>query len=121
MAGKLSGKRVLVIEDEYYIAADLQRVLDAEGAVVIGPSGHLADGLALAEERLDAALLDVNLHGEPSFAIAERLHAAQVPYTLITGYDSWAIPEGYREVPRLTKPFVMARLIDAVERMVAVE
>ena len=121
MAGRLSGKRVLVIEDEYYIAADLQRVLDAEGAVVIGPSGHLDDGLVLAEEPLDAALLDVNLHGEESFVIAERLEAAKVPYTFITGYDSWAIPEDYREVPRLTKPFVMSRLIDAVERMVAVE
>jgi DNA-binding response OmpR family regulator len=117
MAGRLSGKRVLVIEDEYYIAADLQRVLDAEGAVVLGPSGHLEDGLRLAAEALDAALLDVNLHGEPSFAIAERLDAAQVPYVFITGYDSWAMPEGYKEVPRLTKPFVMTRVVEAVERM----
>ena len=119
MTGKLSGKRVLVIEDEYYIAADLQRVLDAEGAIVIGPAGRLDDGLELAATPLDAALLDVNLHGEPSFAIADRLHAARVPYVFVTGYDSWTIPDGYRAVPRLTKPFVMTRVVDAVERMVA--
>lgn len=121
MAGRLSGKRVLVIEDEYYIAADLQRVLDNEGAIVIGPSGHLDDGLALAAEVLDAALLDVNLHGQPSFAIADRLLVARVPYTFITGYDSWAIPEDYQAVPRLTKPFVMTKVVEAVERMVVVE
>lgn len=121
MAGRLSGKRVLVVEDEYYIAADLQRVLGEEGAVVIGPSGHLEDALALAAEVLDAALLDVNLHGQPSFTIAERLDAAHVPYTFITGYDSWAIPDGYKAVPRLTKPFVMTRIVDAVERMVGAE
>ena len=121
MAGKLSGKRVLVVEDEYYIAADLERVLGAEGAVVVGPTGHLEDGLALTAAPLDAALLDVNLHGEPSFAIAEKLDAAAVPYMFLTGYDSWAIPEGYQAVPRLTKPFVMAKVIEAVERMVSVE
>ena len=121
MSGRLSGKRVLVIEDEYYIAADLRRVLDEEGAVVVGPSGHLGDGLTLAAEPLDAALLDVNLHGEPSFAIAERLREAKVPYIFITGYDSWAIPDGYKAVPRLTKPFVMTKVVDAVERMVGVE
>lgn len=121
MAGRLSGKRILVIEDEYYIAADLERVLDQEGAVVVGPSGHLDDGLQLTETALDAALLDVNLHGESSFAIAERLDAARVPYTFITGYDSWAIPEDYQAVPRLTKPFVMAKVVDLVERMVTVE
>ncbi|HEY6815011.1 MAG TPA: response regulator [Croceibacterium sp.] len=119
MAGRLSGKRVLVVEDEYYIAADIARVLEDQGAVVVGPTGHLEDGLALAGETLDAALLDVNLHGEASFAIAERLSAVGVPYMFLTGYDSWAIPEGYQAVPRLTKPFVMARVTEAVERMVA--
>lgn len=119
MAGRLAGKRVLVIEDEYYIAADLERVLEAEEAIVVGPSGHLDDGLELAAGELDAALLDVNLHGEPSFAIAERLEAARVPYMFLTGYDSWAIPERYQAVPRLTKPYVMARVVEAVERMAA--
>lgn len=119
MAGKLSGKRVLVIEDEYYIAADVERVLDAEGAVVVGPAGYLTDGLALAEEQLDAALLDVNLHGEASFPIADRLVAAGVPYMFLTGYDLWAIPDDYKTVPRLTKPFVMSRVVEAVEHMVA--
>lgn len=121
MTGKLSGKRVLVIEDEYYIAADLRRVLDEEGAVVVGPSGHLDDGLRLAAEPLDAALLDVNLHGKPSFDIADRLEVARVPFTFITGYDSWAIPDDYQGVPRLTKPFVMTKVVEAVEQMVAVE
>ena len=119
MAGKLSGKRVLLVEDEYYIAADLERVLDAEGVVVVGPTGHLEDGLSLVGERLDAALLDVNLHGESSFAIAAELDAAQVPYMFLTGYDSWAIPDSYQAVPRLTKPFVMSRVVEAVERLVA--
>ena len=119
MAGRLSGKRVLVIEEEYYIAADLQRLLDAEAGLFIGPLGQLEDGLVLAAEQLDAALLAFNLRGAP-FAIAERLRAAKMPYTF-TNYDSWATPEGYRAVSRPTEPLVMAGLIDAAERMAAVE
>ena len=118
MVGRLAGKRVLVVEDEYYIAADLRQMLDEEGAVVVGPAGCLQDGVALAVPPLDAALLDVNLHGESSFALADRLEADAVPYMFLTGYDAWAIPERFGAVPRLTKPFVMASVVDAVERMV---
>lgn len=118
MTGRLSGKRILVVEDEYYIAADLQQALEAEEATVVGPVARVADALERASEPLDAALLDVNLHGEASFAIAERLTRAHVPYMFLTGYDSWAMPGQYAEVPRLTKPFVMARVVEAVEQMV---
>lgn len=119
MAGRLTGKRVLVVEDEYYIAADLRQILDDEGAVVVGPAGCLEDGVALAVAPLDAALLDVNLHGVSSFALADRLDTAAVPYMFLTGYDAWAIPERFRAIPRLTKPFVMDSVVDAVELMVA--
>lgn len=118
MTGRLAGKRILVVEDEYYIAADLRQALGQEGAVVIGPAACLEDGVALAGEALDAALLDVNLHGEYSFAVAEALDGRGVPYMFLTGYDSSAIPERYDAAPRLIKPFVMLSVIEAVERMV---
>ena len=70
---------------------------------------------------VQTALLDVSLHGEPSFAIAERLDAANVPYMFLTGCDSWSIPDDYRAVARLTKPSVMARVVEAVEHMVTIE
>jgi DNA-binding response OmpR family regulator len=110
----LSGKRVLVIEDEYYIAADLERALTDEGAVVVDPAGHLDRGLALAGDKIDVALLDVNLHGEASFPIVAELETQAVPYLFLTGFDSWAIPEEYQAAPRLTKPYVMAEVVAAV-------
>ncbi|HJT40063.1 MAG TPA: response regulator [Sphingobium sp.] len=116
----LDGKRILVVEDEYFIAFDLKRTLDAQGAVVVGPVGDLAQGLLLAgDEKLDAAILDVNLRGTLSYPIADRLAAGQVPYMFLTGYDGWSLPAIYGARPRLAKPFSTPRLVRALEALCA--
>lgn len=114
MADKLSGKRILVVEDEYFIAADLCQVLEDEGAEVIGPTGNLSQGLNLASLKLDAALLDVNLEGMNSYPIADLLTERAVPYVFLTGYDGWSLPEGYQAVPHLAKPFRMDAVVLAL-------
>ncbi|WEK47804.1 MAG: response regulator [Candidatus Andeanibacterium colombiense] len=105
MSGDLSGKKILVVEDEYFIAADLSRELSDLGAVVVGPAGNLMSALSLiAEEQLDAAVLDVNLEGLHSYPVMEELGRKSVPYLLLTGYDEWSLPQEWRGVPRITKP-----------------
>ncbi|MBO9518130.1 MAG: response regulator [Porphyrobacter sp.] len=114
MADRLSGKRILVIEDEHFIAADLQQVLEDEGAEVIGPTGNVTHGLDLATRAIDAALLDVNLEGVNSFPIADLLTERAVPYVFLTGYDGRSLPEGYQAVPHLAKPFRMDAVVLAL-------
>lgn len=79
MTGVLAGRRVLVVEDEYFIAVDLKRALSKEGALVVGPVRDLAAGLSLADEPIDAAILDVNLEEAMSYPIADRLRDRKVP------------------------------------------
>ena len=110
----LAGKRILIIEDEYFIAADLKRALQKEGAVPVGPTGSLQSGLALAREELDLALLDVHLAGERSYLIADLLMQRAVPFAFLTGYDDWALPEPYRHVPRFAKPYAMTQVISGL-------
>jgi CheY-like chemotaxis protein len=102
----LNGRRILVVEDEYMIAADLSLSLEELGAVVVGPAGSVADALALAagEPELDAAVLDVNLGSEKAFPVADALLARGVPFVFATGYDDWIIPAGYQDAPRFQKP-----------------
>ncbi|WP_326522733.1 response regulator [Sphingomonas sp.] len=115
----LSGKRVLVIEDEYFIASDLKRALTAADAIVVGPAGDLAKGVALAAEgALDAAVLDVNLAGDRSYPIADRLSEAGVPFLFLTGYDDWALPDAYRAVPRVTKPLPVQNVIAEIAKLI---
>ncbi|MBN8808250.1 MAG: response regulator [Sphingomonas sp.] len=121
MAGNLAGKRILVVEDEYFIASDLKAALTRADAIVVGPAGNLDRALALAEGEVDAALLDVNLEGSFSYAIADRLAARDVPYLFLTGYDSWALPDAYRDAPRAAKPFSTPAVLDMVERLIVTE
>lgn len=72
----LSGKRLLVVEDEYMIASDLSRTLEEAGAEVIGPAGSIKDALDILEDesdRLDGAVLDINLRDERVYPWPTRL------------------------------------------------
>lgn len=122
MTGSLAGKRILVVEDEYFIASDLKRALQKADAIVVGPVGDIDLGLSLvARDRLDAAVLDVNLEGTTSYPIADRLAAQAVPYLFLTGYDGWALPEPYRAVPRVPKPFPMRAVLACVGQLIGME
>jgi DNA-binding response OmpR family regulator len=122
MAGALSGKRILIVEDEYFIASDMQQALVREGAIVAGPVPTLSGGLALvASERIDCAILDVNLEGDVSFPLARQLQEMGVPYLLLTGYDGWSLPAEYRGVPRIAKPFAVSGVVSMLERLVTTE
>lgn len=112
----LDGKRILVVEDEYLIAADLKRSLRDRGAEVVGPVGDLAKGLALARYGgLDAAVLDINLEGDASFPIADVLAKDGVPFVFLTGYDAWSLPDAYAGTTTLAKPYINAAVMSAVE------
>ena len=101
------------------LADDLRCALESVGAVVIGPVGQLEGALDLieAEGRIDGAVLDVNLGGQPVFAAADRLIARQVPVVFTTGYDASAIPARYSDIPRCEKPLDIGKLTGAIGRL----
>jgi DNA-binding NtrC family response regulator len=102
----LHGVRILIVEDEAYLAADLAEALRVRGAIVIGPAATLDEAFRAVESHwIDRAVLDVNLDGEMSFPIADRLEAAGIPYVIATGYGAEALPERFRSKPRLEKPY----------------
>jgi CheY-like chemotaxis protein len=79
--------RILIVEDEYLIALELDAVLRSAGYRVIGPAGDVRAALAMLDaERPDAAILDVNLAGQWVTPVAEILRAASVPFILASGY-----------------------------------
>jgi DNA-binding response OmpR family regulator len=114
-AGDLAGRRILVVEDEAFLAEDLRVSLMGQGATVLGPAGTVADAIGLVErERVDFAILDLNLHGEMSFSVADMLAARGAPFLFATGYDGRMIPERFQSVDRFEKPFDVRDLIDAL-------
>ena len=110
-AACLAGLRVLVVEDDMLIAVHIEEILQGFGCVVVGPVGNLDAALRMADdEALDGAILDVNIQGGHVYPVAERLRARGVPFALASGYGDWALPEAFRNQPRLTKPFTELEL-----------
>ena len=115
----LSGHRVLVVEDEYYIATDTARALRDAGAEVVGPCpSEIIAGEAVARQRPDAVIVDINLGEGPSFMLAESLMARGIPFLFVTGYDEEIIPEEFGGIARLQKPVELHQMIAAVSKLV---
>ncbi len=115
---RFQGLRVLLVEDSYLIAQDLERVLTALGCAVVGPAGTVESACALAAgPGVDAGILDINLHGQSSAPVASLLRKRQKPFFFVTGYGSGAIlPDEFRRYRRLLKPIAPMDLVDAMRR-----
>jgi CheY-like chemotaxis protein len=98
--------RILVIEDEMLIGMLLEDMLVDLGHEVAAVIPRLKDALTAAQrETFDLAILDVHLHGESAFPVADALIARVIPFVFATGYGQRGLPETYRERPVLQKPF----------------
>ncbi len=81
--------RILVVEDEFLIAMELDMTLRSAGYQVLGPVTTVTAALELLRaERPDAAVLDVDLEGEWVTPVAEVLRAMTVPFILASGYGA---------------------------------
>jgi CheY-like chemotaxis protein len=112
----LNGRRVLVVEDDFFAADDMRHDLERAGANVIGPAGSVQDALTLLAEHggCDGAVLDVELCGETSYPVADALAARDIRYIFTTGCSTEKIPPRYAYVTRCEKPVQMRKLIAAL-------
>lgn len=101
----LAGHRILIVEDEYYLADDLRAALSQQGATIVGPASTVARARQLIDDGApDFAILDINLKGELIFPLADDLRRRGIPFLFTTGYDAAIIPAAYRDVDRWEKP-----------------
>jgi CheY-like chemotaxis protein len=112
----LAGYRVLLVEDNFNIARALARALETHGAEIVGPVATVKDAMARvgSDDRIDGALLDINLRGEFAYQVAEALRSRGVRVAFLTGYDETSIPAGFHDVPCLQKPVAVARLVQVL-------
>jgi len=79
---------VLIVEDDAIIALDFEDTVRGFGVKSVRTAGSVTRALELIADRApDFALLDIGLVSGNSFAVAERLHALQIPFVFITGYS----------------------------------
>lgn len=116
----LNGRRILVVEDEYFLAEDLREELADCGAQVLGPVANIKDATSFIKTGgVDAAVLDINLQGELIFSTADELRERGIPFAFATGYDRASVPPRFADVPRLEKPLKARQLAELLQPLVA--
>lgn len=104
----MTEKRVLIVEDEILIGADLGLMLEDWGYRADGPHATVSAALAAIEANPpDIALLDVNLgRDETSFDAARALRDRDIPYVFLTGYslERYVDEDVIQNAPCLKKP-----------------
>lgn len=109
---KLAGARVLIVEDNFLVAEQLSRLVQEEGAEVVGPAATSRTACALIRSSpLDGALLDVSLQWEESTQVAQLLDERHVPFLVLTGYEREFISDRFPQVPYVSKPFCERSLV----------
>ena len=111
----MAAMRILVVEDEFFIALDISSILEQAGLAVIGPAANVADALeSIGSEEIDGALLDAHLAGETAGRIADALIARGIPFAFVSGYGREHLPAAHRNAPLVKKPFTGRDLLAAV-------
>lgn len=111
MAGKESGSgldgcRVLIIEDESLVSMFIEDTLADIGCTVVGVAAELEEALSkISALSFDVAVVDLNLNGTRTYPAAEALAHRRVPFVFSTGYGATGIPDAFRNVPIIQKPF----------------
>ncbi|PSC03422.1 response regulator [Alsobacter soli] len=113
-----SGLRVLVVEDELLVALALEDILNDMGCEIVGPFSQIEEAESAARsERLDAAILDVNVRGRLIYPVAELLAQRGVPVLFCSGYaDTPVLPQPFRSLPQVAKPYDEIALRRAMEK-----
>lgn len=115
LADRLSGKTVLLVEDDVFVSMLAEDTLREAGArVLLALQLKLALELA-ATSSLDFAVLDVNLGGgRTSYPVADLLSGRGIPFLFLTGYDGAGFSEHYASHPKLQKPYTPEQLLRAI-------
>jgi DNA-binding response OmpR family regulator len=109
---------ILIVEDEPILAIEMQDIIERAGYAVCGPHLTLSAARAhLADEPIDAAVLDVNLGGGDSiYPLADELAARGTPFIFATGNGRW-VDRRYAHVPVVHKPYRPSEIVGALRRV----
>jgi CheY-like chemotaxis protein len=115
---RLAGFRILLVEDSPVVGPFTADLLGELGCEIVGPAPTMAAARELVDAGgFDAALMDIHIRGERVFPLCELLDTRGVPFIFTSGYADWQMPEKWADRPRLQKPYTLADVQQALERL----
>ena len=118
----LTGKRVLVVEDEMLVLMAIEDMLADLGCTSVTVAGSVKAALdTVATDSFDLATLDVNLNGMDSYPIADSLTARGIPFAFSTGYGEHGVADRFSDRLILRKPYSFGQFKVAVTALLTGE
>lgn len=115
MSDVLSGLHILVLEDEFLIAMDVEQLCRDHGASEVTIVQTLEGTSKIDLEKIDAAVIDVMLAGVPTLDFASALKERGLPFVFASGYTDFKnISTGFPGVALVGKPYAGEDLIHAL-------
>jgi DNA-binding NtrC family response regulator len=116
MENALTGRLILIAEDEPLIALDVKQTFEEEGAKVI-VAGTLHDAMRGAEHpALSAAVVDYALSDGDSSGICKRIAQRNIPFIVYTGYDN--LDGAFRHGVHVRKPASLRALVTTLRHLI---
>jgi CheY-like chemotaxis protein len=111
----VAGLRILVVEDQAFVAMSIAATLQEAGAEIVGPVRTVEEAMEqVGQHGFDAVVLDLNLYGTWALPVADALARQQVPVVLLTGYEKADLPARLQSFVYCQKPWQPDRLLRAV-------
>lgn len=117
----LDGLRILILEDEFLIAMEVEQSCRDYGAAEVRICRAIdeIDGATTGSFDFDAAVVDLRLGEATSHEFARALFDAGRPFVFATGYsDPLEMSASFPGVPVVTKPYLGSDLVEALADMV---
>jgi CheY-like chemotaxis protein len=115
-----TGNRIFLVEDEILVAMMMRDILTDLGFTVVGPYTRLSEAMmAAVHDKIDAAIVDVNLDGQMVYPLADVLVARKIPFVFVTGYGVESIDGRFGYVPVIKKP-VQRKALEGIFRLIGV-
>jgi CheY-like chemotaxis protein len=106
--------RILILEDDPFIASDLQAILEDDGHEIVGVFDSLTETYEHLEDGFDCALLDVDVVGGKSFGIAAVLAERDIPFVFVSASQPDDLPQSLRQVAFVPKPFEESAILQSI-------
>jgi DNA-binding response OmpR family regulator len=106
--------RILILEDDPFIALDLQSILEADGHDVVGVFDSIDDAYEHIEDSFDYALLDVDVVGGKSFGVASALVQRRIPFAFVSASSPGDLPHSLRQAAFIPKPFEEKAILESL-------
>ena len=103
--------RVLILEDDPFIALDLQGIVESEGHEVVGVHRSLAEARNRLSDAFEFALLDIDVLDGKSFELASALYDKKIPFAFVSGSNRSELPAKFRDARFVAKPFSESAII----------